>query len=173
MKFPEPTIPGVKDLWSLLEVLRDPERYTAQLKRLDDTLREMKTLAGQVVATEEIDTTRLQARAALQSATEQLAKAKATAAAMVQDAAAESDAIRAALARAGTALETERDAWQTRRAADQVALGQREHAVSQREAEASAAMEQARTLDAAAQALRSEYHGRLTKLEAGIAAARG
>ena len=168
-----PEIPGVNNLWSLLAFLGDRDAYQARLTALQTHADTIRALLGQIEGAEDLERARLLARDDRQLAAEELARATAQAKALIGTALEDRDAAVAAAAQARQALAAERVEFeaQVTRAKEEIAAAFRE--ITERETAAAQVRVDAQALAAQARAVTVEYEGRLARLEAGIAAARG
>lgn len=88
-------IPGVKDLYSLLDFLADKKTYEAQINALIDTREEILALIGKVGKADQIETLLAQAKEKQALAVQAVDQAKLTASALLAEAQDKADALAA------------------------------------------------------------------------------
>lgn len=161
-----PPIPGVKDLFTLLEFLKDAEKFAERLSAMEKVRDEINALVEAVGKVEEIERLRIQAdtdrgnaRLILEEANAESANAKVQADSVLAQARAKAEEeLRAAVVK-----REQSEAHARQILADlnsrESALNAREKALQQREDEASALFKRG-------QSLTEEFTGKLAKLKA-------
>lgn len=163
---PIPAVPEVKDLFALIDFLRDPAAVAERLGQLEGLREELNKQIELVGKADEIETLRIQAGDDRARAKKALDDVYAKASQIAKDAEAESKTL---LAATQDGIRHRQDVL-AKRAADlsvrESALGQQDAQIKVREQEAGRKEGEARRLLGEANALRAEYDQKLSKLRA-------
>ena len=163
------TVPsGLTDLVALLDFIRDPDKYGAKVRELQNLIDEANVIVEEEVGAQDIRTARLQASSDRNMAAEELKAARAEADKVRTDAKASIEAIRTSLKVDREALNMEMAEQRKSIEAEKAMLSTWEKGLNARQESVKAESNEAKELYQQATGIKNEFEAKLEKLRAGL-----